>query len=833
VVSDVTKVAKSFETEAVAADKAAVAIAKQAAVTDQAAKSAAALALENAKQSGGGGAGSAEALALSDATDKAKVSKLASRAASDQLAVSEANAAAATQGLGTAAGGADPLLAKLGISGASAGEAFAGIASTVGPAILLLSGLKTLKDGVTNFENLTDQVRKFQLATGASAGQASLLIGQLNTLGIDTDLADKAMFRLGSSLGDGTTKLGQYNVQVARTKDGNVDVVQTFENVRNAYNASADAATKDAIAKAAASRGGAALLPLLNLTVEAQNKLNAATKARGEFLSQSDVDHGYSLKVASAEMALSFQGLELSLSKGIIPDLEAAVSSVSKLVDLVTKASSTPLGKFGSRETLDILTLGLNEVVRATSAKSAADTAAQIKADEHTKSVESLTAAVTKEFDAVKSNDAANRSYNQALLTQTKAQEALSKLEKDGPVDLKAVASAQKEVTNAAKAYESAVDSQAKAQQALQKATAGATAEELAQAQLDVAEGPNKLLAAQAAVEAAQEKLDALQGSGAASASELAAAQAAVQTATFGVTQAQIDAAKAQDNLNTTKAKGTGADPAVISAQQAVADAHDNVASALDAERTAADNLRTAQAGDPEFAQKLADAQTALSDATQGVHDAQDNQQTSAFNLRNATDALTSSLQANAQAIGDVAGKLAAFPGYESTLGQSLNDLTGISNALNDLGGSLPAVFGGIAGLVTQTEAAIASARAKAIAAGLPDPYAAGPTAGPVNTSPGKTAATTTGTIPGRASGGPVDSGQTYLVNEQGAEYLRLGSGTSGYITPHGVAPGGASGPVYNITVYATTGASAQEIARQTAWKLQTVQPPVPTRGQQ
>lgn len=52
----------------------------------------------------------------------------------------------------------------------------------------------------------------------------------------------------------------------------------------------------------------------------------------------------------------------------------------------------------------------------------------------------------------------------------------------------------------------------------------------------------------------------------------------------------------------------------------------------------------------------------------------------------------------------------------------------------------------------------------------------------------------------GRASGGPVDPYATYRINEDGTEYLTMGS-KGGYITPHGTTPAQQNAPSGGITI--------------------------------
>ena len=59
--------------------------------------------------------------------------------------------------------------------------------------------------------------------------------------------------------------------------------------------------------------------------------------------------------------------------------------------------------------------------------------------------------------------------------------------------------------------------------------------------------------------------------------------------------------------------------------------------------------------------------------------------------------------------------------------------------------------------------------------------------------------------IPGRASGGPVSAGGTYLVGERGPELLTMGS-SSGNITPNSSLGGGSARNTYHITVQSGVG---------------------------
>jgi hypothetical protein len=67
------------------------------------------------------------------------------------------------------------------------------------------------------------------------------------------------------------------------------------------------------------------------------------------------------------------------------------------------------------------------------------------------------------------------------------------------------------------------------------------------------------------------------------------------------------------------------------------------------------------------------------------------------------------------------------------------------------------------------------------------------------------------GGLPGRASGGAVSPGTSYLVGENGPEVLRMGAG-AGYVMPNSAIRGGG-GVTVNLTTNFASGVTRQEVA--------------------
>ena len=68
--------------------------------------------------------------------------------------------------------------------------------------------------------------------------------------------------------------------------------------------------------------------------------------------------------------------------------------------------------------------------------------------------------------------------------------------------------------------------------------------------------------------------------------------------------------------------------------------------------------------------------------------------------------------------------------------------------------------------------------------------------------------------LPGRASGGPVSAGRSYLIGERGPEIMTFGG--SGYVTPNNKISGGGGGSsvVYNLVVNAGLGTDPDNLSR-------------------
>lgn len=704
-VNELKKTATSAEQLQVEQDKAALSAAKMTAAQDKLAASLAKQQVAEAKAAGGASEIAAAQSASAAATERASVSKAQAAAASDRLAVSELQAKEAALALGTTATGTTGLLERLGLAGTSVGAVLSTLTPLLGFAALGI-GIKILKDGIANFQELTGQVRGMRNVIGGSAQDVSLLVGEMKQLGVEPDNASKAFQRFGASIGDGTSKLDDFGVSVARNKDGTVDLIGTLDNVRRAYQASSDASEKDALTKALAGRQAQALIPLLKQTDDQVKDLNKHTRESGGVFTDQDLQHGYELKLASNQMKEAFDNIELGLAKGFVPALAQGLRYVTETVDKLNSVKIPGSGGGGGGGGIgftDILGGILRDPGAAASGnlfkgltenrQKDADATAKQKAasDVHAEALkkekdaqDALTSSLTGEINARRTVNQAAQDFTNAQQDEADAQDKLNKLLWEGAVDEKAVAAAKKDVEHASRSVRDAIEAEHDAQEALNKARERATQLDLAEAQSKVTLAGDKITQARAAEQQAQEKLDALLGSGNATAGQIAAAQADLKQRHDEVAQALIDQGRAQEDLTKTQQKGTDQDPDVIAAQRRVRDAHEQVTDAVDAQREAVDKLHTAEAGDPDWARKVADARQDLANAHQNVADAQQAQVTAALALQTATDKMNTSLGTSATNLQAVIDKFTLLKAQGLDVDEILSIL-GISPTAADL----------------------------------------------------------------------------------------------------------------------------------------------------
>lgn len=246
----------------------------------------------------------------------------------------------ATTGTRTQTGLLSKGLDKLGLSSIDAGTALkTGVAA--GATVAAVAAVKFGKESVQAFSSATAQVTAFKRVAGGTAQDASRLVAAMNTLHIDTSAAGKAFGILSKNIENTPEKLRAIGVQVAKNKDGTVNLAGTLLNVSDAYNKTADAAEKNNIALTAFGRGGQALAPILARGREGLKELYAEAAKHHEIFSDADLEAGRRFRLATTELSQAMHGLEIEAGSKLVPALTQVALKLTTLVEKGDQAANT------------------------------------------------------------------------------------------------------------------------------------------------------------------------------------------------------------------------------------------------------------------------------------------------------------------------------------------------------------------------------------------------------------------------------------------------------------------------------------------------------------
>lgn len=210
-----------------------------------------------------------------------------------------------------------------------------GAGAAAGLAAVVELGIK----GISSFVNLAGEVRSFQRIAGDSAEDASKLVAVLKDVGIDAATGAAGVFKLNRQIAQHSDVLKADGIEIARNKDGSVDLSNTLLNVGDAYKAAGGGSAGATVAFDAFGKSGAALIPILGLSREKLQEFYAAAAAHGEILSQQDLDKAKQFKLSLHDLSEALGGLERSIGSRAVPFLATMAQGVAKITDKVTELS--------------------------------------------------------------------------------------------------------------------------------------------------------------------------------------------------------------------------------------------------------------------------------------------------------------------------------------------------------------------------------------------------------------------------------------------------------------------------------------------------------------
>jgi hypothetical protein len=241
--------------------------------------------------------------------------------------------------LGPASGTATTAIRGLGneILGASGVMKVAAGAAVVGGVAILGLGAYALSS-VSSWAALGEKVLAFQRVSGTTAEEASRLVFVMGELGISSDTATAAMFKMTRA---DPGKLHELGVEIAYNADGSKNLAGTLDNVRAAYQATQDPAQRSLILFTAFGKAGQTLAPYLAASAEQLRAFNAEASKYHAIFTQPELDQAHEYTLATRAMSSAMEGFGYELAQVVIPALTATVKGVTSLTESVDHTVQT------------------------------------------------------------------------------------------------------------------------------------------------------------------------------------------------------------------------------------------------------------------------------------------------------------------------------------------------------------------------------------------------------------------------------------------------------------------------------------------------------------
>lgn len=227
-----------------------------------------------------------------------------------------------------------------GVEGLLDGVSTKAAVAATGFAALGAVAVKVGVDSFNAFKTIVEQVDAVADVTGASAEEASKLVGVFKGVGIDAGAGAAAMAKLAKAVGTNEEALLKYGIVVARNADGTTNLNGTLLNVASAYQATADPAEKAALASAVFGKSWADMVDVLD---KSRAKI-AELQGLAPGVTEDDIKRLEDYKQASAGLGQAWGDTKLSIGRQLI---SLTTSELERFTGVAKIAGSTLTGDFG------------------------------------------------------------------------------------------------------------------------------------------------------------------------------------------------------------------------------------------------------------------------------------------------------------------------------------------------------------------------------------------------------------------------------------------------------------------------------------------------------
>jgi hypothetical protein len=328
---------------------------------------------------------------------------------------------AALDRFGPIGSGVASVLGKLGFSSVESAAALGVATGAIAGAVAI--GEKAL----SMYLALTDQIRKYANITGESVEDSSRQIQAFKELGVDADVAAAGMFKLAKAAETNAKALLAVGIEVARNKDGTIDLNQTLYNAIKAYQGTGDASKRAAIIFTAFGKAGAAMIPILETNLAQLQRLQAQV---GKVYTQKDLDAAKQYSIEQKKLGQSWEDMVNTLAQAVVPGLADLLTNTNAHAYALKRLNDEyAQGKIGQDEFNRAMMGGSSAHLRALEDEYRTSVTAAAQLDTITaarlREADALKAEADAEdvlYDAIHKSTDAHFAYRQSLLDLTKAQ---------------------------------------------------------------------------------------------------------------------------------------------------------------------------------------------------------------------------------------------------------------------------------------------------------------------------------------------------------------------------------------------------------------------------
>lgn len=224
-------------------------------------------------------------------------------------------------------GGMPPVVNQAGRSIESmASQGVSGMTLIGGAALVAVGAIaEVVGTSIKSYSELAAKVEDYRRVVGGSAEESGRMVQTFQALGVGADTATSAMFKLSKAADQHAAKLAALGIEVAKEKNGDVDLSKTLLNVADAYNATGDQVKKNAILLLAFGKTGKDMIPILEQGSAALRQLEESARL---VFTEEDLARAKKAEIQNREVKQSWDAMWQSIGQQLIPAQSALAESV-------------------------------------------------------------------------------------------------------------------------------------------------------------------------------------------------------------------------------------------------------------------------------------------------------------------------------------------------------------------------------------------------------------------------------------------------------------------------------------------------------------------------